>query len=140
VPNYTIVLFLFGKVKIVYIAIVLFVLDFFMLTSGNAGGHFAHIGGAIYGFIYAFFLLKGKDISSGFGFGGLRKFFMKPHGKHGKRQSTVHERPLSDEDYNKQRADKENDIDSILEKIKRSGYESLSKAEKEFLFKSSNRQ
>ena len=49
VPNYTIQLFLLGKLKIIYLAAILFVFDFFMIPSGNAGGHIAHIGGALFG-------------------------------------------------------------------------------------------
>ena len=140
VPNYTIPLFLVGRVKIVYIAIILFVLDFFMIRSGNAGGHIAHIGGAIYGFIYAYYLRKGKDFSNFFeviNFNGIRRFFMKPSGKGG--ASYKAKRPMSDEAYNSHRMGNQKRIDMILDKISKSGYDSLTKDEKEFLFKSSNK-
>ena len=57
VPNYSLYMLFFGRVKIVYLAIALFIIDFFMIPSGNAGGHIAHIGGALFGFIYARYIL-----------------------------------------------------------------------------------
>ena len=140
VPNYTIPLFLVGRVKIVYVAIILFVLDFFMIRSGNSGGHIAHIGGAIYGFIYAYYLRKGKDFSNFFeaiNLNGIRRFFMKPSGN--SKASYKAKRPVSDVEYNNHRMDNQKRIDIILDKISKSGYDSLTKAEKEFLFKSSNK-
>jgi len=47
--------------------------------------------------------------------------------------------PVSDEEYNKDRVSRQKKIDEILDKISRSGYESLSKEEKELLFKASNK-
>jgi membrane associated rhomboid family serine protease len=52
-PNYTVLLFLIGPVKLKYIAIVTVLIDFISIQSDNAGGHIAHIGGAIFGFFYA---------------------------------------------------------------------------------------
>ena len=141
VPSYTIHLLFIGRVKILYIAIILFILDFFMIRSNNAGGHIAHIGGAIYGFIFATSMLKGRDFSrllDSLNLKGLRKFFYK------KKEAPTTERdfesrPYSDDEYNYQKVKQQDKIDNILDKISKSGYDSLTKEEKEFLFRSSNR-
>jgi membrane associated rhomboid family serine protease len=137
VPNYTISLLLIGRVKIFYLALALFILDFFMIRHGNAGGHIAHIGGAIYGFFFVYYLRRGRDISKVFprfsSGGGLRfRVKRKPHYGSSKR-------PVSDEEYNRERAARQKKIDNILDKISRSGYDSLTKEEKELLFNQSNK-
>jgi len=136
-PNYTISLILFGRVKIFYLALALFILDFFMIRHGNAGGHIAHIGGAVYGFLYIHYLRRGRDFS---------KIFPKIKRKEKRRptikrkpKKTNAKRPSSDEDFNKDRAVKQKKIDDILDKISRSGYDSLTKDEKELLFNQSNK-
>jgi hypothetical protein len=141
-PGYAINLIFLGRVRILYIAVILFVLDFFMIRSDNSGGHLAHIGGAIFGFFYASYLRKGKDISGfldWFRFSGIRRYFTKPPGGKKTTGDSDHSRPLSDEEYNKRRLTNQKKIDLILDKISKSGYDSLTKEEKEFLFKSGNK-
>lgn len=135
VLNYTIALIFFGKVKIFYLALALFIIDFFMIRHGNAGGHIAHIGGAVYGFFYIYYLKKGKDISKIFPRGGTGLFVRKKR----KTEASYSKRPVSDDEYNRQRAREQKEIDKILEKISHSGYDSLTKKEKEMLFNSSNK-
>lgn len=138
VPDYTVNLLFIGPVKIKYIAIFTVVLDVLMIRSGNAGGHFAHIGGAISGSLYV--LVIRKDIARRSGILQLGSLLSKPFRR--KPLQKVHSKgkPLSDEDYNRQRALKQQKIDSILDKISRSGYTSLSTEEKEILFNSSKNQ
>jgi membrane associated rhomboid family serine protease len=141
VPDYTIHLIFLGPVKIKYIAIVTLVLDIAMIRSGNnAGGHFAHLGGAIWGLSYAMMLKKGIDPAKIF---SLKWLTSLKSGNYSQRTrfKKVHVSPRSvnDDAYNQQRAEKQKQIDIILEKISRSGYSSLSKEEKEFLFKASNK-
>ena len=141
VPNYSINMLLIGRVKIIYIAVGLFILDFFSINSGNSGGHIAHIGGAIYGLWFAYSLKKGKDMSKYFGnlsFEPFRKFFMKKK-KTPFTNVYTNTRPMKDEDYNLQKNKEQDKVDKILDKISKSGYESLSKEEKELLFKASNK-
>ncbi len=141
VPNYSINLMFIGRVKIVYIAVGLFVLDFFSINSGNSGGHIAHIGGALYGLWFVYSLKKGKDMSSLFGnlsFGPFKKFFIKKK-KTPFTNVYTNSRPMKDEDYNLQKNKEQDKIDKILDKISKSGYESLSKEEKELLFNASNK-
>jgi membrane associated rhomboid family serine protease len=137
VPRYTVALFLFGKVRIIYIALVLFVLDFFLIRSENAGGHIAHIGGALYGMGYAFTLRQGIRFS-------MHGSFW--HVFRGKTISQRHNQPkdasrrMTDDEYNAYRLKRQQKIDEILDKISRSGYESLTSEEKEILFRASGRQ
>jgi len=141
VPNYTIYLLFFGRVRIVYLAVALFIFDFFMIPTGNAGGHIAHIGGALLGFIFIKTVRRSavsyysprRSFSSWF----HRMFSSRP--KTGYQSSQVNSRPVSDEEYNTQRAQQQKRIDSILEKISKGGYDSLTRDEKEFLFKSSGK-
>ena len=105
---------------------------------GNPGGHLAHLGGAFLGFLYARRLHQGKDIGRWFerlipGFGS------KP-GKKKKKSplKTVYKNKASKTSYRKTSSNKDEyqqKIDDILDKISKSGYESLSKEEKDFLFK-----
>jgi membrane associated rhomboid family serine protease len=141
VPNYTIQLFLFGKIKILYLAIILFVFDFFMIPSGNAGGHLAHIGGALLGVILSqVFRLKKNSYDTGNSsafFSNLRDQFQKKQQPWQTPPDST--RPVSDEEYNRKKREKQKKVDDILEKISKGGYDSLTKEEKEFLFKTSNK-
>jgi hypothetical protein len=140
VPEYTIHLIFIGPVKIKYIAIFFLVMDIAMIQSGNAGGHFAHLGGAIWGFSYVKLMKSGFDPASVFSLKWLSVFSNNNANRKTKfRKVHVSAKPVNDDDYNRQRAAKQQQIDIILEKISRSGYSSLSKEEKEFLFKSSNK-
>lgn len=137
VPNYTIHLMFLGPVKIKYIAIFSVIMDLFMLKSGNAGGHLAHLGGALWGFAWAQMLPK-YDITRMFGW---LDFSRSPgQAKKPRRKFKVYrqpDRPFTDEEYNKAKSLKQEKIDHILDKISRSGYDSLSAEEKELLFSNS---
>jgi membrane associated rhomboid family serine protease len=142
VPGYSIHMLFLGKIRIFYIALFLFVLDFFMIRSENAGGHIAHIGGALFGLSYIVARRKGMNFSGvwsnawlkGF-FGRMRKNRMRVEYNN---SDTTYRRPLSDDEYNERKAEKQKKIDAILDKISKSGYESLTGEEKDLLFKSSN--
>lgn len=140
VPDYTVHLMFLGPVKIKYIAIVSVILDIAMIRSGNAGGHFAHLGGAMWGLSYAMMLKKGIDPARLFSLKWL-SWLQSDNYSRGTKFKKVHvsPRPVNDDVYNQQRAQKQKQIDIILEKISRSGYSSLTKEEKEFLFKTSNK-
>ena len=138
VPDYTVNLLFIGPVKIKYIAIFTIVLDVLMIRSGNAGGHFAHIGGAISGALYILFIRK--DIARRFGLLKFGSIISSPFMRKPLRTVYNQGRPLSDEEYNKQKLLKQQKIDHILDKISRSGYTSLSAEEKEILFNSSKNQ
>ena len=137
IPNQEVRLFFFN-VKLWYIGAFFVLLDLVQIPiSGNAGGHLAHLGGALLGYVYARQLVKGNDIGEGFSkfLDGLRNMFKRKEKKAPLR--TVYRKSASSQksksDYDKEA--KQRKIDSILDKIGKSGYESLSKAEKDFLFK-----
>jgi len=134
VPNYTIHLMFIGPVKLKYLALVSVVLDLALLTDGNAGGHIAHIGGALFGWLYIRQLQKGKDIAKGFSkfLDGVANLF-----KRKSKLKVSYRRGESDIEYNGRKKTEQKEIDKILEKIAKSGYESLSKNEKEILFRQS---
>lgn len=136
-PEMRVNLMLIGPVKLKYIAIFFVVMDFIQIRSGqNTGGHIAHIGGALYGFFAARALANGNDwsrflfmVTDYFAGWFKRKPKMKVASKNpGKSKA----RPAAKTDEKHQKR-----IDDILDKISQSGYESLSKEEKEYLFKAS---
>ncbi len=136
VPDYTIHLFLFGRIKIKYMALGIFVLTSIMDFSVNSGGKLAHIGGAFFGYVYILNLRGGRDI--GRGFNRLIDFFVtffKPRPK----MKVTYKKPADDYEYNKVKAEHQKQINHILDKISKGGYDSLTKEEKEMLFKESQK-
>lgn len=135
-PNKDISFFTFN-LKLWWIGAVLVGLDILGIVNGNnQGGSLAHIGGAILGYVYAKQLVKGQDIGTGFGrftdwFSALFKAKQKV------KMKTVHKKSkvagYKKEEFNQFNNQKK--IDTILDKISKSGYDSLSKEEKEYLFK-----
>ena len=134
VPDYTVQLFLLGKVKIKYLALAIFILTSVMDFSVNSGGKLAHIGGALFGYLYTLNLKKGHDI--GRGINRIIDFFatlFKPR----KKLKVTYKKPVSDYDYNKIKTEHQEKINLILDKISKGGYDSLSRDEKDTLFKES---
>ncbi|MBK9290609.1 MAG: rhomboid family intramembrane serine protease [Bacteroidetes bacterium] len=135
VPNYPVDLLLIGRVRIKHIAIALVIIDFFSIQGANPGGHLAHLGGALWGFIYARLMRRGYDPAVVFNFAGVFRRKPKFRTYPGERR----QRPETDEQYNMRKQAEQQVIDEILDKIARSGYDSLSNKEKDILFKNSNR-
>ncbi len=135
-PNYSVQFPFIGFVKLKHIAIFSVALDIISIPKGNTGGHIAHIGGALFGYISIKQMRKGNDFSKGFS-SFLERLIntFKPKSK----LKTVHKRAKSDYDFNKEKSAKQKEIDIILEKIANSGYESLSKEEKATLFSASKK-
>ena len=134
-PDHTIHLLFLGPVKLKYIALVTIAIDILSIASSNAGGHIAHLGGALYGYLFVQQYKKGKNINKGFD-RFMDKLFslFKPKPKF----KVTYKRPMTDIEYNKEKIKKQKDVDQILDKIAKSGYDSLTKKEKEILFKNSN--
>ncbi|MCD8181928.1 MAG: rhomboid family intramembrane serine protease [Bacteroides sp.] len=139
-PNYPIRLFLFGVMRLKYLALIVIGTDLLFITASNAGGHIAHLGGALAGLWFAASLNKGTDITawinktldaitSLFSF-KPRKPKMKVRYGNGKQK---------DYDYNARKKAQSDEIDRILDKLKKSGYESLTTEEKKNLFDASKR-
>ncbi len=139
VPNYTVRLMLLGNVKLKYIALFYVVMDIISIPQGNAGGHIAHLGGAFFGFYFIYRLRNGKDITVGVN----RLLNYIAHLFSSKRKmKVVYKNPgktKSDVAYNAQKAANQQKIDAILDKISKSGYDSLSKEEKAILFDASKK-
>ena len=112
---------LFFNLKLKYIGIILITINVIQLPSGNAGGNIAHLGGALFGFLYAFNLKKGIDIANGFE--TFLNYFSKLFIVEKKEKKYINGNI------------KQKKIDEILDKINKSGYDSLTKEEKDFLFK-----
>lgn len=141
-PNYPIRLLFIGTVKLKYLALIVIGLDVLSITANNAGGHIAHLGGAVAGLCFAASLSKGTDLTrwlnraadwvTGIFIPRPRKPKMKIHyGANADRQK--------DYDYNARKKAQNDEIDRILDKLKKSGYESLTTEEKKSLFDASKR-
>ncbi len=134
-PDYTFMLILLGPVRIKWIAAVLVLLSVSGLTGDNAGGQFAHLGGALLGFMFVKQLQSGRDLGAPLqrAWAWLTGLFEpKPTMRvSGSTRGTATAVPTPSAD--------EAAIDLILDKINRSGYESLSKEEKQQLFRASKK-
>ena len=137
-PNMEVSIFTF-RIKLWHIGLFFVVKDLIQIPLGNSGGHIAHLGGSLLGYIYASQLNKGNDIGKGFErvldkissyFNSNRKTNLKTVHK------TKSQRKASDNSVLQKKRIKQEKIDAILDKISKSGYESLSKEEKSFLFQS----
>jgi membrane associated rhomboid family serine protease len=131
VPNRQMNIVLIGPVKILYIALILFVTSTVLDFTDNTGGKIAHLGGALVGFLFANYYRKGKDITRGFDrfMDSFADLFRKRE-----KMKVTYKRPTDDYEYNKQKANEQEELDRILDKISKGGYDSLTKAEKEKLF------
>ena len=141
-PDYSINLMFIGRVKIKYVAIFVIALDVLSIAGSNAGGHIAHLGGAIFGYLFAVQFKKGSDLTKLFSsfIDGLAEWFQKkPKMKVTENKYKTKQKPKTDQEYNKQKSDDQSEMDRILGKISKSGYDSLTKKEKETLFKYSNK-
>jgi membrane associated rhomboid family serine protease len=137
VPDYTIYMLFIGPVRLKYIALAFIIMDILMIASYNAGGHIAHLGGAIYGYLFISMFRKGRDIGNWLNnlLDKTVTFFKPlPRLNVSYRKST---KRVSDEEYNRTKVEQQKEIDRILDKIAQGGYESLTKKEKETLFKMS---
>jgi rhomboid family protein len=132
VPDYKIYLVFIGAVKIIYVALAGFVLSSLIDFSVNTGGKIAHIGGALFGYLFILRYKKGNDLS--LYFSRFIDFFVKIF-KPEKKMKVSHKKPVNDFEYNKAKAEERKELDQILDKISKKGYDSLTKEEKEKLFK-----
>jgi membrane associated rhomboid family serine protease len=134
-PQREIHLFFIGRFPLKYVAAFYVVLSVIGISTSNPGGNLAHLGGAAWGWFYIAQLRKGKDWGA-----GLATFvykigdWFKPRNRMKvtfKQQAP----PRDDYEYNRQQNVQQEEINRILDKIAQSGYESLTKREKEILFK-----
>ena len=140
-PEFRVSLLFFGQVRLKYLALIMIITDLLFVTSNNAGGHIAHLGGALAGWWFAAGLRKGTDVTKWINQAidwllggwkvkrGSKKPKMKVH--YGGR--------ANDYEYNARKKEQDEEVDRILDKLKKSGYGSLTTEEKKRLFDASKR-
>lgn len=138
-PNYPVQFLFIGTVRLKYVALFMVVSDLLFMTSDNAGGHIAHLGGALAGWWFAAGLSAGHDVTKwlnsalDFLFGKRKPLRRKP-------KMTVHYgEKQQDYDFNARKKQRNDEIDRILDKLRKSGYGSLTEEEKKALFDASKR-
>ena len=140
-PEYRVNFMFVGAVRLKYVALFMVVTDLLFMTSGNGGGHIAHLGGALAGWWFAASLRKGHDVTKWINNvfdwvnGGFR--FKIPARK--PKMKATRGGKNADYDYNAQKKRQSEEIDRILDKLKKSGYSSLTTEEKKRLFDASKR-
>jgi membrane associated rhomboid family serine protease len=127
-PNYEIMLFGILPIKLKWIAVFYVATGFWGIKGPNAGGEIAHLGGALMGFLYVKQLQRGNDWIAGIA--NLFKFK-----KRSKLKVASTNRNIVTDD-----APRQEEIDRILDKISTTGYDNLSKQEKDTLFRASKKQ
>lgn len=135
-PTMQVRLALIGNVKLWHIAAFIVVLDIIQLSTSNVGGHLAHLGGAVMGVVFVKLLQAGFDLSTIFD--KVVNVFKRSKGTKFKKVYVNKERAKQDV-FRDDEKDKQRKIDLILDKISKSGYESLTKEEKDFLFRAGNK-
>lgn len=136
VPEYSITLFLIGRVKIKWVALAIFLMTSVMDFSVNSGGKLAHMGGALLGYLYIVSLKRGRDLGK-----GINKIldFIVTIFKPRKKLKVTYKKPRTDYDFNKAKAEHQEKINRILDKISKGGYDSLTREEKDLLFSESQK-
>jgi len=135
-PNYIIRLFLIGNVKLKHIAVFSIALDILSIPQGNAGGHIAHLGGAFFGYLYVKQLNGGNDMASRF---NKTMDYLSSILRNTPKLKKAYSRKKSDQDFRKEKMQEQAKIDKILDKIAKSGYDGLTKQEKDILFRASKK-
>ncbi len=136
-PDREIMLPLIGTFKLKYVAVFYILLSVIGISSTNPGGNIAHLGGAFWGWFYIFQLRKGKDMGAGLVkfLDDIAKKLVKLFKPKSHLTVTHKQPPRDDRDYNRHKNSQQDEINHILDKIAKSGYDSLSSKEKELLFK-----
>jgi len=135
--NYEINLLLIGRVKLIYLALFALIVDLLSVVSANAGGHIAHIGGALFGILYAAQFQKGKDLTT-----AINRWIdriVNVRKRRRVRMKVTYQRKETDAEYNQRKRRETDTIDGILDKLKHFGYDSLSSDEKKALFDASKK-
>jgi membrane associated rhomboid family serine protease len=142
-PDYGIYIFIFGPFKAKYIVGLFLLRDFVMIPQGNAGGLIAHLGGATMGWLFIHQLRRGRDLSAwlfGLTDALAATFKSKPKGpQKGYVNPERFNKPKPVQPRSANDVSEQDRVDMILEKIKQSGYDSLTKEEKDFLFTASKK-
>lgn len=139
-PDEPIRLLLLGTIRLKYLALIVIGTDLLFVTSENAGGHIAHLGGALAGLWFASALSRGTDIVRWIN-GALDAVssLFSPRPRKPKMKVRYGTGRQQDYDYNARKKARTDEIDRILDKLRKSGYDSLSTEEKKSLFDASKR-
>lgn len=142
-PEYQINLMFIGPVRLKYFALFIVLFDILYVGSNNAGGHIAHLGGALAGWWFASGISRGYDITrwANVCIDAIAGLFSKRERKPRKPKMKVHtsNSRTADYEYNARKKAQSDEVDRILDKLKQSGYSSLSEEEKRRLFEASKR-
>lgn len=139
-PDYGLHLILIGEVKLKYVVAVLVLLDLLSLANNsNTGGHFAHLGGAFFGYLFIVALREGVDLSTHVNkvTGAIGGVFVRQHKPRRGPRLVYSQDPPNRESRQKPQDDPRAKLDAILEKIKQKGIDSLTSEERTFLEKQS---
>jgi membrane associated rhomboid family serine protease len=137
-PNLKVMMIFIGEVKLIYVGLFFFVVSVILISSSNPGGNLAHIGGGLLGILWANQYRKGRDISKWFSnvidwvdniVSWVLKLFKR------RKLKVAYKRPVDDYEFNRQKLNNQKEIDRILDKISKGGYDSLSSDEKDTLFR-----
>lgn len=138
-PNYAVQFMFVGTVRLKYVALFMIVLDLLLMTSGNAGGHIAHLGGALAGWWFAAGISDGHDATKWI---NRALDFLAGNWKPARRKPKMkvhYSDKQKDYDYNARKKEQSEEIDRILDKLRKSGYGSLTEEEKKRLFDASKK-
>ena len=135
--NHEINLLFIGRVKLIYLALFALAVDLLSVVSDNSGGHIAHIGGALFGILFALQYEKGKDITVFMN--RLIDRLVNWEKKRPPRMTVSYKKTETDAAYNMRKRKESDTLDEILDKLKQSGYQSLSSEEKRILFDASKK-
>lgn len=141
-PEYRLNLLLFGQVRLKYVALIVVATDLLFITSSNAGGHIAHLGGALAGWWFARGIRDGKyDATAWINaiLDTVTGWFQRPAGPKKPRMKVHMGKHAKDYDYNARKKAQDDEIDRILDKVRQSGYDGLTAEEKRKLFDASQR-
>lgn len=127
-PNYTVYLFGMFQISYKYFYLILFVVTTLIDLSVNTGGKISHIGGAFFGLLYGYYLKRGTDLFN-ISLGFKKKSALK----------IVSNNKMYTESSLKKKTHEEHTMDELLDKISKSGYDSLTKNEKDELFRLSQK-
>lgn len=136
-PEYQVNFMFIGAVRLKYVALFMVLTDLMFMTSGNAGGHIAHLGGALAGWWFASGLSRGHDATSWIN-KCLDGLTIRRKPKRPKMEVHYGDK-AKDYDYNARKRQQSEEVDRILDKLKKSGYNSLTTEEKKRLFDASKR-
>lgn len=126
-PHYKMSLLFLGEVSIIWIAAAMVVIDMIGISAGNIGGHTAHIGGIIMGIVYGLCYRRGIDLS---------RLLHANNPKHHKRKAS---RQQTTDNRTNNHIDDEEQLNRLLDKIRHSGFSSLTADERNRLFEISSR-